>query len=125
MISGLGISLSGLNAAALQLEVSANNIANAQTTSKTEGPYVPKDVIHLSQDAGGVFTSVQDSNKPSISSFAPNNPAADANGIVQLPNVDLVEEMGKLLEARASFMANLKAIDAQKLIQNALFNELV
>ncbi len=124
MISGLGISLSGLNAAALQLEVSANNIANAHTTSKAAGPYVPKDVIQLSQGLGGVQSIVVDSNKPPIASFDPSNPAANAEGIVQLPNVDLVEEIGHQLEARASFMANLKAIDAQKFIQSSLFDML-
>jgi flagellar basal-body rod protein FlgC len=120
MTSVLGISLTGLNAAGLRLDVSANNIANAQTTSKINGPYVPQDVIQINQELGGTLAFVQDSNKPPITSYDPSNSEADSNGIVQLPNVDIEEEIGKQLEASASFMANLKAIENQKTLQDSL-----
>jgi flagellar basal-body rod protein FlgC len=40
----------------------------------------------------------------------PGHPAADANGYVRLPNVDLVVEAADMREANRSYEANLQAI---------------
>jgi flagellar basal-body rod protein FlgC len=122
MISPIGISLTGLRAASLRMEVSANNVANAQTTSKTNGPFIPKDVVQVNQGLGGTLAYVVDSDKAPVTLFDPGNSEADSNGLVQMPAVDLIEEAAKQLDARISFMANLKAIENQKNIQDSLLS---
>jgi flagellar basal-body rod protein FlgC len=40
----------------------------------------------------------------------PGHPAADANGFVKLPNVDLVVEAADMREANRSYEANIQVI---------------
>jgi flagellar basal-body rod protein FlgC len=40
----------------------------------------------------------------------PGHPAADANGYVKLPNVNMLVEMADMREANRSYMANLQMI---------------
>ncbi len=44
--------------------------------------------------------------------FDPSHPDADAQGIVRLPNVKVVEEMVNLMNASRSYEANLSALRA-------------
>ncbi len=46
--------------------------------------------------------------------YNPSHPAADANGYVQLPNVDTLVEMMDMREATRAYEANLNMIDAAK-----------
>jgi flagellar basal-body rod protein FlgC len=122
MTSAIGISLTGLDAASLRLAVSADNVANAETTSKENGPYIPKDVVQISQQLGGTQAVVKNSDKAPVTSYDPGNLAANSDGLVQLPNVDLAEEAVNQLEASISYKANLQAISNQKNIFNSLFD---
>jgi flagellar basal-body rod protein FlgC len=42
--------------------------------------------------------------------FEPGHPDADPDGYVQMPNVNLVEEMTNMMAAQRSFEANLLAL---------------
>jgi flagellar basal-body rod protein FlgC len=42
--------------------------------------------------------------------YDPGNPAADAKGMVKLPNVNMLVEMADLREANRSYDANLQTI---------------
>jgi flagellar basal-body rod protein FlgC len=44
----------------------------------------------------------------------PGNPAADADGYVQMPNVNPVVELMDMRDAQQSYQANLNVIDAAK-----------
>lgn len=46
--------------------------------------------------------------------YDPDHPDADANGIVKLPNVDIVQEMTELISASRAFEANVTAFNATK-----------
>lgn len=46
--------------------------------------------------------------------YDPDHPDADANGMVKLPNVDLVQEMTELISASRAFEANVTAFNATK-----------
>lgn len=46
--------------------------------------------------------------------YDPNHPDADANGIVRMPNVDIVQEMTELISAARAFEANVTAFNATK-----------
>ena len=46
--------------------------------------------------------------------FDPNHPAADRNGYVLMPNVNMLLEMADMREAQRSYEANLNVIKASK-----------
>lgn len=62
--------LSGMNAAATRIGVSANNVANSQSTVAEQNgqtvnkPYVPQQVEQKTQGSGGVSTSLRDVSPP-------------------------------------------------------------
>ena len=117
------IAASGMAAQRLRVQLVASNIANAETTRTPQGgPYKKKDAVFqaalLGQTADGMditgvsVTSVQESKEPFVEKYDPNHPDADANGIVQYPNVNPVEEMVNLTEASRGFEANVAVVRA-------------
>ena len=112
-MDALNTALSGLKAAQTRLAVSANNVANSQSTTQVVNgqtvnkPYVPQTVDQQSQNAGGVTTTLRDVAPPSVPVFAPENPASGEDGILQLPNVNLETEVANQLLASNNYKANL------------------
>jgi len=53
-------------------------------------------------------------NTPGELVYMPDHPDADKNGIVRLPNVNLMEQMVDLMEAQRAYEANLSALDTAK-----------
>jgi flagellar basal-body rod protein FlgC len=115
------ISATGMSAERLRMEVIANNIANANSTrSANGGPFRRQDVV-FAEVLGGIrpdgapnFLGVQavelvedPSELPRV--YMPGHPDADAEGFVQMPNVQLPIEMVNLLTAARSYEANLRA----------------
>ena len=134
MFGGLEISASGLTAERLRMDVTAENLANAQTTRGANGqPYRRKEVVlqeapgsfgaTLSSvmgsgsgaSAGGVHVAgiVEDSTPPKRI-YDPGHPDADAEGYVSMPNVDTVSEMVDLISASRAYEANVTAMQAAK-----------
>jgi flagellar basal-body rod protein FlgC len=134
LFGGLEISASGLTAERLRMDVTAENLANAQTTRGANGqPYRRKEVVlqespgsfgaTLSQAMGGgqsgstggvqVAGVVQDSS-PLKRVYDPGHPDADAQGYVSMPNVDTVTEMVDLISASRAYEANVTAMNAAK-----------
>lgn len=124
----INTALTGLNAASTRLAVSANNVANSQstTTTQTNGqtvnkPYVPLLVDQQTQAGGGVRTSLRDVSPPSVPVFAPESPAAGENGIVQTPNINLNQEVANQLLASNAYKANANVIKrADEMYQSLL-----
>lgn len=46
--------------------------------------------------------------------YDPDHPDADANGMVMYPDVDLIEEMTRMVNANRLYEANLSVIEAEK-----------
>jgi len=122
------IAASGLYAQRFRVQLAASNIANAETTRTAEGgPYRRKEpifqsmLLDASQDGtpvtGVAVTGVQASQDPFISKYDPSHPDADANGMVQYPNVNPVEEMVNLTEASQSFQANIAVVRAVRTME--------
>lgn len=135
LFGGLEISASGLTAERLRMDVSAENLANAQTTRGTDGqPYRRKEVVlqeapgsfgaslsaamgaQSGSQGGGVQVAgvVQDTATPLKRVYDPGHPDADAQGYVSMPNVDTVTEMVDLISAQRAYEANVTAMQAAK-----------
>jgi len=125
LVPGADTTVSALNAERLKLEAISQNIANANVTRTPEGgPYQRKEVIFESvinqalkteqsqgMTASMVHAKVQNDNSgegPKV--YDPDHPDADANGYVQMPNVNIHEEMVDMILASRSYEANLAAI---------------
>ena len=134
LFGGLDISASALTAQRLRMDVTAENLANAQTTKGADGqPYRRKEVVLQeipqggfgaqltaamgvgSARAGGVEVAgiVQDQTAGKLV-YDPGNPDANAQGYVQMPNVDTVTEMTDLIDAQRAYEANVTAMNATK-----------
>ena len=135
LFDGLEISASGLTAERLRMDVTAENLANAQTTKGADGqPYRRKEVVlqeipsggfgsqlasamgaNANAPAGGVEASgiVEDQTAGKLV-YDPGNPDANAQGYVQMPNVDTVTEMTDLIDAQRAYEANVTAMNATK-----------
>jgi flagellar basal-body rod protein FlgC len=134
MFGGLEISASGLTAERLRMDVTAENLANAQTTRGANGqPYRRKEVVL--QEAPGSFgatlssvigggangsnggvrvAGVVEDSTPLKRVYDPGHPDADAQGYVSMPNVDTVSEMVDLIGASRAYEANVTAMQAAK-----------
>jgi flagellar basal-body rod protein FlgC len=128
MVSGISTALSGYNAAITRLDVSVSNIANQSSTQSIDqngemvnSPYVPQRVVQASNASGGVSTSTRPVLPASVGQYAPSVPGANAQGIVQIPNVDLTEQLANTNIASYDARANLKLFKAQdEMMQQAL-----
>ena len=132
-IRTLKISGSALDAERVRLDTIAQNIANAQTTSGPDGgayrrrqvvfETVPDDqgvpgsfsITGLSTRGAGVrVAAVTNSTDPMPRVYNPGHPQADAQGYVEMPNVNLVEEMVDLISATRAYEANVAVANATK-----------
>jgi flagellar basal-body rod protein FlgC len=135
MFGGLEISASGLTAQRLRMDVTAENLANAQTTKGADGqPYRRKEVVLREVAQGGFgaqLTAAMGSGSKArpggveVAQIAtdqtagkmvydPSHPDANAQGYVQMPNVDTVTEMVDLIDSSRAYEANVTAMQASK-----------
>jgi flagellar basal-body rod protein FlgC len=118
---------SALSAQSERLNVTASNLANADSTTGPDGqPYRAKQVVFAvkplggarsesGQQVGGVeVTSVIDDPTPMKTTYDPTNPAANADGYVTMPNVDPVQEMVNMISASRSYQANVETLNTAK-----------
>ena len=135
MFDALNVSATGLTAERLRMDVTAENLANAQTTRGADGqPYRRKEVVlgeavsggfgsQLSAamggggsgSAGGVeVQGIVEDQSPGKLLYDPGHPDANADGYVQMPNVDTVTEMVDLITASRAYEANVTAMQSAK-----------
>jgi flagellar basal-body rod protein FlgC len=119
LFSGMRASSTGLAAERVRMDVIAENIANASTTSTAEGgPYRRKVVRFepLMQAAAGCAAETTGVRPSAVESdfttpfgvvHEPGHPDSDARGFVLYPNVNTVMEMTDLITAMRSYEANL------------------
>lgn len=133
LIRSIANTASGLAAQRVRMDTVSSNVANMETTHTAEGgPYRRKVVRFASGDpalpfsnivrkfgggsAGVVLTQVtQDTQTPTRFVSDPSNPDANPEtGLVEMPNVDLVQEMTDLTSANRSYQANVTVMNAVK-----------
>lgn len=114
------------------MNVISSNLANAQTTRTPQGgPYKRRDVVFAATALPSSFGKalrnaldygvakvrvvdiVTDGSSPRIL-YAPNHPDADTSGYVEMPNINVIEEMVNMLSATRSYEANVTAIQSAK-----------
>jgi flagellar basal-body rod protein FlgC len=130
---------SALTAERLRMDVTAENLANAQSTRGADGqPYRRKEVILQSKggsDFGQTLNAAMGGGRPNGSSadgggvqvggivedqtpfrlqYDPGHPDANAQGYVEMPNVNPVTEMVDLISASRGYEANVTAMQTAK-----------
>ncbi len=109
---------SGLGAQSLRMRVLAENIANAESTGKTSGsdPYRRKIVSFEStlDEVSGIpsvrIAEMGTDNAEFPMEHRPGHPAADKDGNVKLPNVNMIVEITDMRLAGRAYEANLQVI---------------
>jgi flagellar basal-body rod protein FlgC len=130
--SAVTILSKALSVSRLRVNVLAANIANAETSRTEEGgPYVKRMVQQVAQP----FTDIMDNvmlAKPEVRAviadqraprevYKPGHPDADENGIVKMPNINVVEEMTELMSASKAYQAATTALEtARKMSQDGV-----
>ncbi|WP_132255151.1 flagellar basal body rod protein FlgC [Methylobacterium segetis] len=118
LLSASRLASAGLEAQSLRMRVVSENLANAQSTGEAPGadPYARRTVTfraELDRAVGAASVRVRGigtDTTPFRTEHDPSNPAADGNGNVKLPNVNMLVEMADMREANRSYEANLQVI---------------
>jgi flagellar basal-body rod protein FlgC len=134
----LDISASALSAERLRMDVTAENLANAQSTRTANGgPYRRKEVVTEAAGGGGFasalasarggaggsgggaeggvrVSAIVEDQTPNRLVYDPGHPDANAQGYVSMPNVNPVTEMVDLISASRSYEANVTAMQTSK-----------
>ncbi|TWI53563.1 flagellar basal-body rod protein FlgC [Pseudomonas duriflava] len=128
----------GMSAQTTRLNTIASNIANAETVSSSvDETYrarhpVFATMLNQAQQGGGtslfeeqgeagtgvqVLGIVEDQSNLEAR-YEPNHPAADKDGYVYYPNVNVVEEMADMISASRSFQTNAEIMNTAKQMMN-------
>ncbi len=113
---------SALTAQSARLTAVASNLANADSVVGADGqPYRAKQVVFKATtvEGGGIgvrVTQVVDSTGPLRMMYEPTNPAANEQGYVAMPNVNVVDEMVNMISASRSYQNNVEVMNTAKLL---------
>ena len=130
----LDTSASGLTAQRLRLDVISQNMANASTTRTEEGgPYKKKSVVfeQVQNESSNSFSSILNKKRQSGNNgvrvaqivedesegslvYNPTHPDANKEGYVEMPNVNIIDEMVNMISASRSYEANVNSFNSMK-----------
>lgn len=126
---------SGMTAQSLRLNTTASNIANAETaSSSTDTTYrarkpvfsaIQQSILNPGQQGFGVQASedagagvrvegIVESDAELQMRYEPHHPAANEDGYVFYPNVNVVEEMADMMSSSRSFQMNIDIMNTAK-----------
>ncbi len=136
LLTGIESTAAALNAERVRLEVTSQNIANANTTRGLDGqPYRRQTVVfetllrqqQAALGGGGSLPQgvqvarIEKDQTPFRLTRIPGHPDANADGMVAMPNVNIHEEMVDLMAASRAFEANLSVVkNARSMAMHAL-----
>jgi flagellar basal-body rod protein FlgC len=134
----MNVAASGMTAQRMRMDVISNNIANVNTSRTTEGgPFQRSRVILRPRndslrfisavlperlqpsigDGVNVMKVEKDNRNPRLT-YDPTHPDAiqygPKQGYVQMPNVNVVEEMVDMISATRSYEANMTMVNASR-----------
>ncbi|MEH6547950.1 MAG: flagellar basal body rod C-terminal domain-containing protein [Sneathiella sp.] len=127
MLSIAGSALSGLQAASKTVEASARNVANYGTVgtpgAESSGKaYDAVEAVQTSSADGSPTVTIRERNPATVIAYAPQNPLANEDGLIEVPNVDLAEEIVTQQLALHSYKANLKMFEIWDDMQQAVLD---
>lgn len=126
MFKVFDIAGSAMSAQSLRLNVTASNLANANSVSSSiDQTYRARQPVFAAmlneagqagaQDAVGVqVRGIVESQVPLQQQYSPDHPMADENGYVYMPNVNVVEEMANMISASRSYQTNVEVVNTAK-----------
>ena len=124
------IAASGMIAQSERLKVTAENVANANSTGSAPGedPYRRKTVSFaemLDRSSGSSMVEVASIDRDQSEfpvKFDPAHPAADEYGYVKTSNVSALLEMNNMREASRSYEANINMFEAGRTMRRQLLD---
>ncbi|UTW07285.1 flagellar basal body rod protein FlgC [Pseudomonas benzenivorans] len=141
LASVFNIAGTGMSAQSTRLNTISSNIANAETVSSSvDQTYRARHPVFatmfqqsLDGDRGSLFAEqdqagagvqvlgiVEDQGELTPR-YEPTHPAADENGYVYYPNVNVVEEMADMISASRAFQTNVEMMNtAKQMMQRVL-----
>ena len=121
LFSILDISGSALTAQSQRLNTVASNLANADSATTAAGtPYKAKHVVFSAQavnpdnSVGVRVQSINEDQSPGRRVHDPRHPLADADGYVNMPNVNVIDEMVNMISASRSYQTNAELMNTAK-----------
>ncbi|WP_439859077.1 flagellar basal body rod protein FlgC [Pseudomonas sp. MBLB4136] len=141
LASVFNIAGTGMSAQSTRLNTISSNIANAETVSSSiEQTYRARHPVFatmfqqsLNGDRGSLFADqdqagsgvqvlgIVEDQSELTPRYEPTHPAADENGYVYYPNVNVVEEMADMISASRAFQTNVEMMNtAKQMMQRVL-----
>lgn len=123
ILNAMKISSMGMRAQGARIRVITENVANADTTGLTPGsdPYRRQTISfknELDRELGVRLVEVDDISKDMSSDFKlkylPDHPAANEEGYVKTPNMNMLIEVMDMQEAQRTYEANLGMIEQSR-----------
>lgn len=131
LFTSIDASATGMTAQRTRMDIISNNLANVDTPNyrrqvpvfKPRGedgfvfnvpiPAASRPLQSIGR--GVIIETIEDDMKTAMRlKHDPNHPEADENGMVHLPNVNVVTEMVDMIDASRAYEANVTAIRAAK-----------
>ena len=141
LASVFNIAGTGMSAQSTRLNTISSNIANAETVSSSiDQTYRARHPVFatvfessMNGDGGSLFADqdqagrgvqvlgVVEDQSSLMPRYEPNHPAADEQGYVYYPNVNVVEEMADMISASRAFQTNVEMMNtAKQMMQRVL-----
>jgi len=117
MFDAIGIAGTGLTVHRKWLDAVADNLANMNTASSTDGEAFRAQYVmaRAGQDNTGVqVAGTSRGNAEGRIVHEPDHPLADAEGNVRYPDIDMSEQMGSLIMAQRGYQVNAQVVDRAK-----------
>jgi flagellar basal-body rod protein FlgC len=123
---------SAMAAQSVRLNTIASNLANADSVAGSEAEtYRARKPVFAALVGGGIdghpaaggavqVVDVVESAEPLRKAFEPDNPMANADGMVFYPNVNQVAEMTDMMSASRAFETNVEVLGRIKSMQQSL-----
>lgn len=119
--SAMAAAASGMRAQTVRMRIAAENVANANSTGAdpNQEPFRRRIPLLQSTTLAGDVTGVRVLGAVSDPTefrreYNPSHPAADEQGYVRLPNVDMLVEMMDMRDATRAYEANLNMVEAAR-----------
>lgn len=124
MFSIFDVAGSGMSAQSVRLNLTASNLANADSVTSSDGETyrarhpvfsAAMDAVHRNQSSVPVqVADILEDQAPLKMTYQPGHPLANEEGYVTMSNVNAVEEMANMISASRSYENNIDVLSTTK-----------